>query len=122
MNTILLPVMAKVSVLAQAPAPASGSGDPVQMFGMIAIMLAIFYFLLIRPQQRRDRERRKMLSKVKTGDKVLFLGGLIGSVANAKEKTLSIKIADGVKVEASRNSITAILDKDTDIEEASRST
>ncbi len=122
MNTILLPVMAKVTVLAQAPAAASGSGDPVQMFGMIAIMLAIFYFLLIRPQQRRDRERRNMLSKVKTGDKVLFAGGLIGSVSNAKEKTLCIKIADGVKVDASRNSISAILDKDTDIEEASLST
>ena len=121
MNTVLLPVMAKIPVLAQAPAPASGSGDPVQMFGMIAIMLAIFYFLLIRPQQRRDRERKNMLSEVKTGDKVLFAGGLIGSISNAKEKTLSIKIADGVKVEASRNAINAILDKDTDIEEASRS-
>ena len=107
-------------LLGQAPAGApAGSGDPIQMFGMIGIMLAIFYFLLIRPQQRRDKERREMLAQVKTGDKVLFAGGLIGSIANAKDKTLVIKISDGVKVEASRNSINAILGEDTDIEAAS---
>ncbi|MFT5125084.1 MAG: preprotein translocase subunit YajC [Candidatus Omnitrophota bacterium] len=114
MNNLIQPIVAQATA-----APAAGSGDPIQMFVMIGIMLAIFYFLLIRPQQRRDRQRRDMLGQVKTGDKVLFAGGLIGTIANAKDKTLSIKIADGVKVETSRSAINAILDKDTDIEQAS---
>ena len=102
-------------VLAMAPAGGGQAGqgsDPLQMLPMIVIMLAIFYFMLIRPQQRKEKERKGMLEKVKSGDRILFAGGLLGDVTNAKnDKTLTVKIADGVKMEISRAAVNAILEK-----------
>ena len=81
------------------------------MFIWLGLMVALFYFMLIRPQKRREKERQARLGAVKTGDRVLFAGGLLGVVANVKEKTLIIKIADGVKVEVVRGAVSQVLDK-----------
>jgi preprotein translocase subunit YajC len=95
--------------------PAGGAGAPQQsgafMFIWLGLMVALFYFMLIRPQKRREKERQALLNAVKTGDRVLFAGGLLGVVANVKEKTLVIKIADGVKVEVVRGAVSQVLEK-----------
>jgi preprotein translocase subunit YajC len=102
-------------MLAMMGAPAGGEGAAPQssafMFIWLGLMVALFYFMLIRPQKRREKERQALLSAVKTGDRVLFAGGLLGVVANVKDKTLIVKIADGVKVEVVRGAITQVLDK-----------
>ncbi len=85
--------------------------SPMFMFGWLALMILIFYFILIRPQQRREKERRALLSAVKSGDKVLFGGGLIGVVTNVADKTFTIKVADKVKVDVVRSAVTQVLDK-----------
>lgn len=101
-------------ILAMAQ-PAGGEGAPQQsgafMFIWLGLMVALFYFMLIRPQKRREKERQALLSAVKTGDKVLFAGGMLGVVANVKEKTLIVKIADNVKVEVVRAAVSQVLDK-----------
>ncbi len=101
--------------LAMAPAPAGGEGAAPQssmfMFVWLGLMVALFYFMLIRPQKRREKERQALLEAVKTGDRVLFAGGLLGVVANVKEKTLVVKIADGVKVEIVRGAVSQVLEK-----------
>ena len=103
-----------LSILAMAP-PAGGEGAAPQsgafMFIWLGLMVALFYFMLIRPQKRREKERQALLNAVKTGDRVLFAGGLLGVVANVKEKTLVVKIADGVKVEVVRGAVSQVLDK-----------
>ena len=100
--------------LAMAP-PAGGAGQPAQspmfMFGWLAIMIALFYFMLIRPQRRREKERQQLLEAIKTGDRVLFAGGLIGVITNVKEKTYVIKVADKTKVEVVRGAVTQVLAK-----------
>lgn len=96
-------------------AGAENQQSPAFMFGWIALMIMIFYFILIRPQQRREKERRALLAAVKTGDRVLFGGGMIGVVANADEKTFTIKIADKVKVEVIRGAVSQVLDKGTEL-------
>lgn len=100
--------------LAMGP-PAGGAGQPAQspifMFGWLGIMIALFYFMLIRPQRRREKERQQLLSAIKSGDRVLFGGGIIGVVANVKEKTYVIKIADKIKLEVVRGAVTQVLDK-----------
>jgi preprotein translocase subunit YajC len=91
---------------------ASGKGgDPMTMIMPMLIIFGIFYFMLIRPQQRKEKERRAMIDEVKTGDKILFSGGIMGSVTNTKESTLVIKIADGVKIEIARGAVVRVLDK-----------
>lgn len=89
----------------------SAQNSPIFMMGWFVLMIAVFYFLLIRPQQRREKERRALLEAVKSGDRVVFAGGLIGLVTNVKDKILTIKIADNVKVEATRYSVAQVLDK-----------
>lgn len=102
-------------ILAMGTPGGAGGGatqqSPIFMFGWIAIMIAIFYFLMIRPQQKRAKERQKLLDAIKSGDRVVFGGGILGSVTNVKEKTILIKIADNVKIEVSRGAVTQVLEK-----------
>ncbi len=90
---------------------AQGQQSPVFMFGWLGLMLVIFYFMLIRPQQRREKERQALLSNIKSGDRVVFSGGIIGIITNVKDKTFTIKIADNVKIEVSRSAVTQVLEK-----------
>ena len=103
-----------MAILAMGTVPAGAEGAPQQsgafMFVWLGLMV-LFYFMLIRPQKRREKERQALLEAVKTGDRVLFAGGLLGVVANVKEKTLIVKIADGVKVEIVRGAVSQVLDK-----------
>ena len=105
-----------VLTLAQcAPSPGGAPGgqqSPGFMLGWLVIMLAIFYFMLIRPQQRKEKERRQLIDSVKTGNRVLFGGGILGTVTNVKDKVLVVKIADGVKIEVLRSSVSSVLDKE----------
>lgn len=102
--------------IAQAEAPASapsglGSlmGSPIVFFVMI---FAMFYFMIIRPQNRKEKERKRMIVELKTGARVIFGNGIMGTVTNVKENTFVIKIADNVKVEVIRESVAKVLEKD----------
>lgn len=98
--------------LAQA-APAAG-GDAAQQPSFLIQMLplvfifVIFYFMLIRPQQKRQKEHQKLISGVKSGDRVVTNAGIHGIVANVKDKTIVIKVADNVKLEFDRGAIATI--------------
>jgi preprotein translocase subunit YajC len=102
--------------VAQADAPAVSAsglgslmGSPVVFFVMI---FAMFYFMIIRPQNRKEKERKKMITDLKTGAKVVFGSGMLGTVTNVKENTFVVKIADNVKVEVLRESVAKVLEKD----------
>lgn len=104
---------------ASQPGGAGGQGEqgPGFWIGWFGLMLAIFYFIMIRPQQRKEKERKNLLSNIKNGDKVVFSGGIIGTVANTKEHTFMIRIAEKVKVEVSRGAVTQVLGKGDEPEE-----
>ena len=72
-------------------------------------MLVIFYFLLIRPQQKRQKELQKMISALKKGDRVITASGLYGTVAGLRDDVVVVEIADGVKVEMLKNAVTAVV-------------
>lgn len=105
-------------MVAMAPGGSSGQQSPVFMFGWLAIMLAIFYFMLIRPQQRKEKQRRAMLDQIKSGDRIVFAAGLLGIVVNVKDKLMTVKIADNVKIDILRSSVTQVLPKGEQAEEA----
>lgn len=104
-----------------APAQNGQGGGSMIMVGYMAIFLLLLYFMMIRPQARREKERKEMLGSVKTGDRVLFGGGILGTVSNAKENTLMVKVADNVKVEVVRGAVTRVLSKDENIGEETAS-
>jgi len=92
-----------------------GQGGGAAMFVPMLLIFGIFYFMLIRPQQRKEKERRKMIGDTKTGDRVMFSGGILGTVTNVKEQTFVVKIADNVKVEVARGAVNKVLEKDEKI-------
>jgi len=75
------------------------------LFGSIIL---IFYFMIIRPQQKRQKERQKMVENMKKGDKVVTSGGIHGIISGMDEKTVLVQIADNVKVKLDKGSVTII--------------
>jgi preprotein translocase subunit YajC len=78
----------------------------------IILMFGVFYFFVIRPQQKQEAERKAMLAAVTKGDRVLTAGGIIGTIHTVSDDSVELKIAENVKVTVSRSYITAVL-KDT---------
>lgn len=105
----LLPLT--IAEAAPAAAPGGGGGSQFQFMGMMAILFAIMYFLMIRPQKRREKERKEMINSVKSGARVMLTSGIIGEVIEVKESTLIVRIAENTKVELVRAAISQILEK-----------
>lgn len=82
------------------------------MMGYMIIIFALFYFMMIRPQQKREKERRAMVDSIKAGDRVMFCGGMIGVVATVKDQMLVIKVSDTTKVDIVRSAVIRVLGKD----------
>ncbi len=97
-----------------------GQQSPGMMIGWFALMAALFYFMLIRPQQRKEKERRALIAAVKTGDRVIFGGGLVGIVANVKDQVLAVKIADNTKIEVLRGAVTRVVQPNEDLGAATK--
>lgn len=103
------------TMFAMMPADPSGAGpSPFSMLLPILGMLVIFYFLMIRPQQKRQKELQKMLTAIKKGDRVLTASGLYGVVAGVKDDIVVLKIAEDVKVEMLKSAVTAVTAHDAE--------
>ena len=96
--------MTSFSILAE-----TSNTQPLIMMGLMVVM---FYFLLIRPQQRQRKEMQKRIDSMETGDKVVTTAGIHGLVHNIKEKTVVIKIADSTMVEFDKPAIATVIKKD----------
>ena len=86
------------------------------LFGTVALpalLIIVFYFLLIRPQQKRQKDHKVMVDALATGAEVVTGGGVLGKVVEVGEQFLTLEISDGVRVKVQRHSIGAILPKDT---------
>ena len=91
------------------PQGGNGGGSMISTLIMFGAIFAIFYFMIIRPQQKRAKDREKMMSNLQKGDKVILSSGIHGTVAGIEEKTVLIQIADNVKVKFDKSAITVIL-------------
>ncbi len=97
--------------IAHAMAPAGGGqggGGGFAAFIPLILLFAIFYFILIRPQQKRAKEHRIMLENLKRGDRVVTAGGLYGTITNLEGNVVTLEIADKVRVKVSKNSIAGL--------------
>lgn len=98
----------------QSGEQANPTGQLVQMVGMFAIMGIMFYLVLIRPQQKRTKEQKKMLEALKAGDKIVTSGGIVGVVIAVKEQTVSIRSADA-KMEVLKSVVTEITERANEV-------
>ncbi len=82
--------------------------NPYQGIIMLVLMFAIFYFLLIRPQQKKAKMHKELIEGLKVGDTIVTVGGIFGKVVAIQEEMLTVEIATGVKVKITRNSVASV--------------
>jgi preprotein translocase subunit YajC len=99
-------------ILALAPQTQPGQPAPPVWTSLVPLVLLIvvFYFILIRPQQKRSKQQAEMLKSVRPGDKIVTSGGILGVVVTVKEKSVSIRSADS-KMEIAKTAITEIVER-----------
>ena len=116
-----------VSVAYAADALAQDAANPMALslgnpiFLMVA-MLGIFYFLLIRPQQKRQKEHKSMLSNLQKGDTIFTAGGIHGKITGLTETTVTLEVADKVRVKVNRSAVGGMVSKGEAVEKDSAST
>ena len=99
--------------LMTADASAStGSGSMMTSFITFGMVIVIFYFMIIRPQKKRDKEAKAMLAAMKKGDRVVTIGGIHGTIVTVKDNTVVVKVDDSARIEFSRNAISTVTARD----------
>ncbi|MDZ7623276.1 MAG: preprotein translocase subunit YajC [Ignavibacteriaceae bacterium] len=101
-------------IFAMAPQGGEGGGGLVSTLIMFGAIFLIFYFMIIRPQQKRAKEKEKLLSNLEKGDKVVTNGGIHGVIAGLEEKTALLMVSENTKIKIDRTAITTVLAKKTD--------
>lgn len=107
-------VFNNLSLLIGTPEAAAAAGGPASMaptlitFGLV---FAIFYFLIIRPQNKQRKETESMLKALKKGDRVVTIGGIRGTIVSIKDDTVLLKVDDAAKILFSRSAISGLVDK-----------
>lgn len=84
---------------------AQGQSNPIMGLLPLVLIFVVFYFLLILPQQRKQKQHRKLISELQKGDRVTTSSGIRGTIANVKDDTITLLIADGVKIELEKGHI-----------------
>ncbi|MDT4762663.1 preprotein translocase subunit YajC [Sphaerochaeta sp. PS] len=103
----------------EASGAASSTGSMMTTFVTFGLIIVIFYFLIIRPQKKRDKDTKEMLSSIKKGDKVVSIGGIHGTVITVKETSVVVKVDDNTRLEFSRSAISSIVNRKAETATAS---
>lgn len=102
-------MLAFVSILGQSPAPPGPAGGQLNFFVPLIFIFVIMYFIMIRPQKKRQDEQKRLVAALKTGDRVVTSAGIHGLISNVKEGTVMLKVADNVKIEIEKSAVTNVL-------------
>ncbi|TDJ53252.1 MAG: preprotein translocase subunit YajC [Ignavibacteria bacterium] len=98
-------------LIAMSPQGGEGGGSMVSTIIMFGAIFLIFYFMIIRPQQKKSKERQKLLSNLEKGDKVVTSGGIHGIIAGLDEKTCLLQVSDNLKMKVDRSAIGTVISK-----------
>mgnify|MGYP006357280715 CR=1 FL=1 len=113
LETIAGQVLSAVFAAAEAPAPATGqpASDPFSILWFMAPMLLVMWFFMLRPNQKREKERQAMLAGISKGDKVIMASGIIGNVVGVTDKTVVLRVSEEppVKMEFLRGSVSRVV-------------
>ena len=107
MNSLFV-ALGSMSRLMGAPAGGEGGGSGMLNFLPLVAIVAIFYFLILRPQNKKQKDAQKMLSALKKGDRVITIGGIHGVIQSVKETTIIVKVDENVKLELNRGAISTV--------------
>ena len=93
-----------------APSPGQGQASGWIQLLPVVVVVAIFYFLMWRPTQKRQRDVQRMLENLKSGDKVVTSGGVLGTVVAVDRNVVQLRVADKVKIDVTKSSVVALQD------------
>jgi preprotein translocase subunit YajC len=105
MNGLISPAWAQAS-----PGPA---GSPYGFMFMMVAFVIIFYFMLIRPQQKKAKEHQAMLGKLSSGDEIVTTGGILGRIVEVGDAFITLEVADGVRLKVQKGQIASLMPKGT---------
>ena len=94
---------------AQSAAPSTSPTGGIGFFVPLIFIFIIMYFVMIRPQKKRQDEQRKLVASLNTGDRVVTNAGIHGLISNVKETTVIVKVADNVKIEMEKSAVATVL-------------
>ncbi len=97
--------------MGEAGATGAPAGGGFTAFIPLILMFVIFYFLLIRPQQKKAKEHQNMINNLKKGDRIITSGGIHGTITSLGDTTLSLEIAENVKIKINRGNVAALNQK-----------
>lgn len=92
---------------------AGATGDQLLSMLPLVLIFVVFYFFLIRPQTKRQKEHKDMVSKLAAGDEIVTAGGVLGKVTELGDQFVQVEIADGVRIKIQRHTIGAVMPKGT---------
>ena len=104
-----------------APQGEATPGSTLMSFLPLVAIIAIFYFLILRPQNKKQKETQKMLSALKKGDRVVTIGGIHGVIQSVKESTVIIKVDENTKLEFNRGAISTVSSQSKEEKEEKKS-
>ena len=96
-----------------AGAPGAPQADSTFSLIMIAAIFVLFYFMLIRPQNKKAKEHRELLGRLKKGDEVITSGGMLAKVVNLDDQYIKVSLAEGIEISLQKGAVIAVLPKGT---------
>ncbi|HMV38734.1 MAG TPA: preprotein translocase subunit YajC [Plasticicumulans sp.] len=94
-------------------APAGAASDPIMQFLPLVVIMVAFYFILLRPQQKRQKEHKSMIEALKKGDEVVTGGGVLGRIVEVGDNFVSLEVADKVEIKVQKAAVSSLLPKGT---------
>ena len=98
---------------AYAQTPGAGAGDGLMGLLPIVLMFVLLYFMMIRPQMKRQKELKSMVDALKTGDEIITAGGILGKIVKAGDAYITVEIADNARIVVQRGAVQTLLPKGT---------
>jgi preprotein translocase subunit YajC len=92
---------------------APATSDPLLSMLPLVLLFVVFYFFLIRPQSKRQKEHKEMVSKLAVGDEIVTAGGVLGKVTELGDQFVQVEVADGVRIKVQRHTIGGVMPKGT---------
>ena len=99
------------AAFATTPAAPAPGGFNLGSLGLLAIFVVIFYFLLIRPQMKRNKEQRNLMNNLDKGDEVVTTGGILGKITKVGDNFIELNIADNVQIKIQKQSVSNVMPK-----------
>lgn len=109
-------ILMQLPLLMAQPAGGSSESAGLMTFAPLLIMVAIFYFLIMRPQSKKQKETKAMLAAVKKGDKVTTIGGIRGTVDNVKDDVITVRVDGNTKIDFMKSAVSAVVNPSTEVE------